>query len=109
MGGLPWSRRHEYEMRSPLTYLPDVKTPVLVIHWEGDLRVPISQGEELYTGLRLLGKKAELVRYPGGFHIQRTPSPGGRLRQADAGLGLQHDDARRKSGRAPDRLDSIGP
>lgn len=42
--------------------------------WEGDLRVPIGQGEELYTGLRLLGKKAELVRYPGGFHIQRTPS-----------------------------------
>jgi dipeptidyl aminopeptidase/acylaminoacyl peptidase len=74
MGGLPWSRRHEYETRSPLTYLPNVRTPVLVIHWEGDIRVPISQGEELYTGLRLLGKKAELVRYPGGFHIQRTPS-----------------------------------
>jgi dipeptidyl aminopeptidase/acylaminoacyl peptidase len=74
MGGLPWSHRDEYELRSPLTYLANVTTPVLVIHWEGDLRVPIGQGEELYTGLRLLGKKAELVRYPGGFHIQRTPS-----------------------------------
>ena len=47
---------------------------MLVIHWEGDLRVPIGQGEELYSGLRLLGKETELVRYPGGFHIQRTPS-----------------------------------
>ena len=74
MGGLPWSRRHEYELRSPLTYLPNVTTPVLVIHWEGDIRVPISQGDELYAGLRLLGKKAEFVRYPGGFHILRTPS-----------------------------------
>ena len=74
MGGLPWSRRHEYELRSPLTYLPNVVAPVLVVHWEGDLRVPISQGEELYSGLRLLGKETELVRYPGGFHIQRTPS-----------------------------------
>jgi dipeptidyl aminopeptidase/acylaminoacyl peptidase len=74
MGGTPWSRPDGYEKRSPLTYLPSVTTPVLVIHWEGDLRVPIGQGEELYTGLRLLGKKAELVRYPGGFHIQRTPS-----------------------------------
>lgn len=74
MGGTPWARPDEYDRRSPLSYLPAVRTPVLVIHWEGDLRVPIGQGEELYTGLRLLGKKAELVRYPGGFHIQRTPS-----------------------------------
>jgi dipeptidyl aminopeptidase/acylaminoacyl peptidase len=74
MGGTPWKQRAEYELRSPLSYLPAVTTPVMVIHWEGDLRVPISQGEELYSGLRLLGKEAEMVRYPGGFHIQRTPS-----------------------------------
>jgi dipeptidyl aminopeptidase/acylaminoacyl peptidase len=74
MGGTPWQRRDEYELRSPLSYLPAVKTPVLVIHWEGDLRVPIGQGEELWSGLRLLGKETEFVRYPGGFHIQRTPS-----------------------------------
>ena len=74
MGGTPWERRDEYDKRSPLTYLPRVKTPVLVIHWEGDIRVPMGQGEELYAGLRVLGKKAELLRYPGGFHISRTPS-----------------------------------
>jgi dipeptidyl aminopeptidase/acylaminoacyl peptidase len=74
MGGLPWDKREEYEQRSPLTYLPAVTTPVLVMHWEGDLRVPVGQGEELYTGLRLLGKDTEFVRYPGGFHILRTPS-----------------------------------
>ena len=74
MGGTPWERPDEYEKRSALTYLPTVRTPVLVIHWEGDLRVPVGQGEELYTGLRLLGKPAEFVRYPGGFHIQRSPS-----------------------------------
>jgi dipeptidyl aminopeptidase/acylaminoacyl peptidase len=74
LGGTPWERRDEYELRSPLSYLPAVKTPVLVIHWEGDLRVPIGQGDELYAGLRLLGKEAEFVRYPGGFHIVRTPS-----------------------------------
>ncbi len=74
MGGTPWKRRAEYELRSPISYLPAVTTPVMVVHWEGDLRVPISQGEQLYSGLRLLGKKAEMVRYPGGFHIQRTPS-----------------------------------
>jgi dipeptidyl aminopeptidase/acylaminoacyl peptidase len=74
LGGTPWKRAAEYQKRSPLHYLPNVRTPVQVIHWEGDIRVPISQGEELYTGLRVLGKEAELVRYPGGFHIVRTPS-----------------------------------
>jgi dipeptidyl aminopeptidase/acylaminoacyl peptidase len=74
MGGTPWDRRDEYDRRSPLTYLPRVNTPLLVIHWEGDIRVPMGQGEELYTGLRILGKEAQLLRYPGGFHSVRTPS-----------------------------------
>ncbi len=74
MGGTPWGGTGTYEKRSPLTYLPDVNTPVLVLHWEGDLRVPIGQGEELYAGLRLLGKEAEFVRYPGGFHDVHAPS-----------------------------------
>ena len=74
MGGNPWDRSSEYQKRSPLTYLPEVKTPVLVVHWEGDLRVPIGQSEELYTGLRVLGKDVEFVRYPGGAHGAHSPS-----------------------------------
>lgn len=100
MGGLPWSRRHEHELRSPLTYLPDVTAPVLVIHWEGDLRVPISQGEELYSGLRLLGKKAELVRYPGGFHIRRTPSQAVDYAERILAWNRQHDARRRAKRRS---------
>jgi dipeptidyl aminopeptidase/acylaminoacyl peptidase len=73
-GGLWWDRTEEYALRSPLTYAPDVTTPLLILHWEGDLRVPIGQGEELFTALRLLGKPAEFVRYPGGSHISRAPS-----------------------------------
>jgi dipeptidyl aminopeptidase/acylaminoacyl peptidase len=99
MGGLPWSRRHEYETRSPLTYLPNVSTPVLVIHWEGDLRVPISQGEELYSGLRLLGKTAEMVRYPGGFHIRRTPSQAVDYTRRILAWDVQHDARRKKRSR----------
>jgi dipeptidyl aminopeptidase/acylaminoacyl peptidase len=95
MGGTPWSRPEEYEKRSPVTYLSAVKTPVLVIHWEGDLRVPISQGEELYTGLRLLGKEAEFVRYPGGFHIQRTPSQAVDMCTRMLAWNRQHDVRRR--------------
>jgi dipeptidyl aminopeptidase/acylaminoacyl peptidase len=100
MGGTPWERATEYETRSPLTYLPAVRTPVLVIHWEGDLRVPIGQGEELYTGLRVLGKEAEFVRYPGGFHIVRTPSQAVDFATRILGWNRQHDARRKKRARA---------
>jgi dipeptidyl aminopeptidase/acylaminoacyl peptidase len=91
MGGAPWSAPDEYRERSPLTYLPAVTTPVLVVHWEGDLRVPVGQGEELYSGLRLLGKETELVRYPGGFHIVRTPSQAVDLTRRVLGWNQRHD------------------
>jgi dipeptidyl aminopeptidase/acylaminoacyl peptidase len=91
MGGDPWQRRAEYELRSPLSSLPNVKTPVLVVHWEGDIRVPVSQGDELYTGLRLLGRKAEMVRYPGGFHTVRTPSQAVDMTRRIMVWNAQHD------------------
>jgi len=100
MGGTPWERRAEYELRSPLSNLPAVTTPVLVIHWEGDLRVPVSQGEELYSGLRLLGKKTELARYPGGFHILRTPSQAVDWAERMLAWNKQHDARPRRRARA---------
>jgi acetyl esterase/lipase len=47
---------------------------VLLTHSEGDLRCPIGQSEEIFTTLKMLGRKVEFVRYPGGFHGVRTPS-----------------------------------
>jgi dipeptidyl aminopeptidase/acylaminoacyl peptidase len=73
-GGSPWDAPQYYRERSPITYLPNVTTPVQVLHWEGDLRCPIGQGEEIFQGLLKLGKEAQMVRYPGGFHVARTPS-----------------------------------
>lgn len=99
MGGTPWDRHAEYELRSPLAYLPRVKTPVLVIHWEGDIRVPLGQGEELYTGLRVLGRQAEMVRYPGGFHIVRTPSQAVDMTRRIVAWDAQHDTHSKRRGR----------
>lgn len=59
--------------------------------WEGNLRVPVGQGEELYSGLRLLGKKTELVRYPGGIHIVRTPSQAVDLTRRVLAWNQRHD------------------
>lgn len=73
-GGDPWEMPQALRERSPATHLPNINTPVLLLHWEGDLRCPIGQSEELFQGLKMLGKQVEFVRYPGGSHTIRTAS-----------------------------------
>lgn len=63
------ANRKLYDEHSPVRYLDQCRTPVLVLHGEADQRVPISQGEEFYNGLRFLGRDAEMVRYPREPHI----------------------------------------
>ena len=75
-GGTPFDNFEAYVERSPITYAPNVTTPVLLLHGEADVRCPISQSEEYYVALKRLGKKAEFVRFPGGFHgFTRTGHP----------------------------------
>ncbi len=74
IGGTPWEAPAAYAERSPLTYLRNVTTPVQLLHWDGDLRCPVSQSDEVFQTLRRLGREVVLVRYPGGFHVVRTPS-----------------------------------
>jgi dipeptidyl aminopeptidase/acylaminoacyl peptidase len=73
LGGTPLSAPEAYAARSPITYLGDAKTPVQLVHWEGDLRCPIGQSEELFAALKLRGVKVEMLRYPAGSHVARTP------------------------------------
>lgn len=68
LGGYPWERPDVYAKRSPITYAPDIRTPVLLLHQDGDLRCPVGQSDELFAALKLLGREVEYVRYPGGFH-----------------------------------------
>ncbi len=75
IGGTPQSNPDEYWFRSPVAYLVNVETPVLLIHHEGDLRCPIAQSEEIFQALKVLGKEVEFVRYPGGFHTYNTHAP----------------------------------
>jgi dipeptidyl aminopeptidase/acylaminoacyl peptidase len=69
-----------YLRQSPITYVKEMKTPVLILHSEDDLRCPISQGEELFVSLRLLGQEPEMVRFPGESHeLSRSGSPTHRI------------------------------
>ena len=70
----PWEDPMEYAARSPLTYVPKVTTPTMVMTGEADLRTPIRQSEEFYRALKMLKKDTVLVRMPDEFHGWRRPS-----------------------------------
>lgn len=50
--------------QSPLAYFDRVKTPMLIIHSEGDLRCNIEQGEQVFVALQVQGIESRFVRYP---------------------------------------------
>ncbi|MFH1686157.1 MAG: S9 family peptidase [bacterium] len=66
--GWPWTNRENYDKCSPITYFKNVKTPLLIIHSEGDLRCNIEQAEQMFIMLKVLKKKVEMVRFPEEFH-----------------------------------------
>ena len=72
-----------YLRQSPITYASQMTTPLLILHSEDDLRCPVSQAEELFVALRLLGRDPVLVRFPGESHeLSRSGSPRHRVERA---------------------------
>jgi len=79
----PWRDAGRLVERSPLTYVPKVKTPVLILHAERDLRCPIEQAEQFFTALRLHGVETQFVRFPEDNHdLTRGGKPRNRVEHA---------------------------
>jgi dipeptidyl aminopeptidase/acylaminoacyl peptidase len=68
MGGTPWQYRDRYIENSPIFYLDRVQTPLLIIHGTLDNGVPISATDEVFVGLRRLGKEVVYAKYEGEGH-----------------------------------------
>ncbi len=78
--GWPWTNRENYDKCSPITYFDKVKTPVLIIHSEKDLRCHIEQAEQMFVKLKTMGKKVEMVRFPEEPHgLSRHGRPDRRI------------------------------
>jgi len=76
LGPPPWPNMDELWQKSPIRYVNNVKTPLLLTCGEMDLRCAISQSEEMFGALRLLGKTVEMVRFPGETHdLSRNGRP----------------------------------
>jgi len=73
--GLPWDNADHYEKRSLLSVVKNVTTPTMVLCGEQDYRCPISESEQYYAALKLLGVEVVLVRIPDEPHgIRVRPS-----------------------------------
>jgi len=74
----------EYARMSPISYVAEMTTPLLIIHSDEDLRCPFEQADQLYFALRNLGREPEYYRFPGETHeLSRSGSPVHRVQRAD--------------------------
>ncbi len=73
-GGESWKATATYRKYSPITFVSQVKTPIMITHGEQDRRVPIQQAEEFYRGVKGVGDEAIFVRYPREGHGITEPN-----------------------------------
>ncbi len=62
--GMPWKNPENYKKCSPLTYAKNIRTPLLILHSEQDLRCGIEQAEQFFATLKMMRKTVEFVRFP---------------------------------------------
>lgn len=75
IGKTIWDAPERYTENSPLFHLPNVKTPLLLMHNDKDGAVPWYQGIELYNGMRRLGKPCWLLNYNDDDHnLTKAPN-----------------------------------
>ncbi|HXR96400.1 MAG TPA: S9 family peptidase [Terriglobales bacterium] len=66
--GLPYDKSEGFIQHSPLTFLKNARTPILILQGINDTTDPLGQSTGLYRGLKYYGAPAELVEYPRENH-----------------------------------------
>jgi dipeptidyl aminopeptidase/acylaminoacyl peptidase len=59
--------------QSPMTYVDDMKTPLLLLSTTGDVRVPVTQSYKLYNALRERGQDVRMRLWPVPGHFPADP------------------------------------
>jgi dipeptidyl aminopeptidase/acylaminoacyl peptidase len=75
--GAPWEDPGDFARRSPITYIANVTTPLMLIEGEDDLRTPPPDGgEQMFRALKYLRRPVVMVRFPGETHeLSRSGKP----------------------------------
>ena len=78
----PWDDLDRYMRLSPITYVKNIHTPLLILHSEQDLRCNIEQAEQLFAALKYMGREVLFVRFEGQSHgLSRGGHPKLRLKR----------------------------
>ncbi|MGE5813708.1 MAG: S9 family peptidase [Acidobacteriota bacterium] len=82
----PWQDPQDFTKRSPITYIANVTTPLMLIEGEADYRTPPADGgEQMFRALKYLRRPVVMVRFPGESHeLSRSGQPWHRVER------LQH-------------------
>ena len=72
-GGQSWEQPEVYAKHSAMFNIRNATTPTLIQHGEADLRVPISQGYELYNALKAQGVPTRMIVLPRQPHGPNEP------------------------------------
>ena len=75
--GPPFDQEEDFKARSPITYIKDVKTPMMFILGEADYRTPPGAGgEEMFRALKFRKIPTVMVRFPNESHeLSRSGQP----------------------------------
>ncbi len=68
-----WDKPEIYAKHSAMFNIKNAKTPTLIEHGEADVRVPISQGYELYNALKRQGVPTRMIVLPRQPHGPNEP------------------------------------
>jgi dipeptidyl aminopeptidase/acylaminoacyl peptidase len=73
----PWQDPEEFRVRSPITYVDRIKTPLMLVEGESDWRTPPGAGGEvMFRALKYLKKPVVMVRFPEETHeLSRSGKP----------------------------------
>jgi len=82
----PWEDPADYAARSPITHVGNVKTPLMLVLGDDDLRTPPADGGEMmFRALKYMKVPTVMVRFPGETHeLSRSGKPRHRIER------LQH-------------------
>ena len=76
----PYEDPARHQRMSPISYVKNISTPLLIIHSESDLRCNIEQAEQLFAALKYMGCEVLFVRFEGQSHgLSRGGHPHSRL------------------------------
>jgi dipeptidyl aminopeptidase/acylaminoacyl peptidase len=73
----PFEDPQEYALRSPITYVRNIQTPIMFILGDEDWRTPASAGgEQLFRALKYLKRPTVMIRFPDETHeLSRSGKP----------------------------------